>query len=75
MKTYRTNDGEVIRADNARDLVIKLRALSHDQDGDEQEFMDAAAGRVFQQNGTLVSTTNHEDFVAGLVLSGLLKED
>jgi len=75
VKTYHTNDGEIIKAENAHDLVIKLRAGSREQEDSEQEFMDAIAGRVFQQNGTLVSTASHTDFVAGLIASGLLKED
>lgn len=74
MKTYRTNDGEVFSASRARDVVRRLRALSHVPEPTPQAFMEAVAARVLKQFGTQVATDAPAQFVADLIQAGLLIE-
>jgi len=71
VRTYHTSDGAVIEANDARDVVRKLRAMSNTPEQNIQEFMKEVAARVLLQ-GNVVGTNTPTQFVAGLLEAGLL---
>lgn len=74
MRTYHTNDGAVIEAKDARDVVRKLRAMSNTPEQNIQTFMEEVAERVLLQ-GNVIATDTPAHFVAGLLSAGLLTEE
>ena len=75
MRTYHTNDGAVIEANDARDVVRKLRGMSNTPEQNIEVFMQEVAERVLVQNGVIVPTHSPTYFVAGLLQAGLLIEE
>jgi len=72
---YHTNQGLLIEADTALDIIRRLHAASwNEQKLSEQAYMEAVADRLYEQ-GVHVSTVSPDIFVAGLLAAGLLTRD
>ena len=72
---YRTNQGLLIEADTAVDIIRHLREASwNEQKLSEQAYMEAVADRLYEQ-GVHVSTVSPDIFVAGLLTAGLLTRE
>lgn len=71
---FMTNDGQIIKSKNDRDLIHQLRDQSFTESANDKEFMADVAERIRMQTGSIVSTDSPEEFVAGLLDSGFIKE-
>ena len=72
---YRTNQGLLIEADTALDVIHRLREASwREEKLSDQAYMEAVADRMYEQ-GIHVSTVSPDIFVAGLLAAGLLTRD
>lgn len=74
MRTFRTQDGQVITARSARGVVAALRAGSHSPGGSARAFMRECAQRAAAQSGKEVDGSSAAGLVAGLLSAGLLEE-
>jgi hypothetical protein len=74
MFKYKTQEGQLIIARDARGVVAALRAESHSPGGSARDFMCECAARVSAQLGKEVDGSSAAHLVAGLLAAGLLRE-
>jgi hypothetical protein len=70
--TYTTNDGEVLQAVDALQVVERLRSTAIFPTPSTEEYMVEVSARAFLQNGSIVRTDTAEHFVADLLGGRLL---
>ena len=69
-----TNDGLVLQAKNAAELVTMLHSSSYSQAENDQAWMQQTAERTEEQTGSTIRTASPAFFVHDLIQLGLLKE-
>ncbi len=73
-KHYSLWGGGTIRGDSPEALVRALRDSSYAPCATERAFMEETSERCRFYNGAIISTYDHENFVADLIHHGFLKE-
>lgn len=74
MKTYVTQDGELIEAKDSKALVTALRESAMFPVAGDAEFMRDVSDRIKASTGKVVRTSSAAEFVADLVAAEFLKE-
>jgi hypothetical protein len=74
MKKYQTEDGMILTATTAEELVSKLHAMSLAQAKNDEAWMEDVAQRTWQSTGKSLRWGYAADFIEDMLATGLLKE-
>lgn len=73
MTKYQIANDQTYEAQDATELVGKMHAAAFTEAADDKAYMLDVAERMQKQNGVVVRTTSHTEFVEDLVKHGFVK--
>jgi hypothetical protein len=71
---YQTEDGIVLKANNAEELVRQLHETSWAPAESDEAWMEEVAKRTWQSRGKTLRWGTAAEFVEDMVAAGMLKE-
>jgi len=74
MGKFQTEDGIILEAKNAEEVVRQLHEISMAPAEDDAMWMEEVAERTFQATGKTLRWGTAADFVEDMLVAGLLKE-
>lgn len=74
MKYYFPEQRRIIKADNAADLVARMRMLDEEYFADNKEFMEIYSIRKWQFQNILLHSAGEKKFVESLLANGVLRK-
>lgn len=75
MKKYYFNNGQIIKANNVKDLVGQMNALSYfNFSPDLTEFMEITAKQCAMQRECTIRTDTYDNFVEDLIINKFIEK-